>query len=333
MCHCLAKAGALCNIYERKGFLYDEKMNLGELEPFVREGFCGETVFTFEHPKNYIYLPENIRKIGFLVYEFTELPPLWVENINKYLDLVFVPSLFVYETFLSSGVKKDKMRILRYGFNPVFYYPEPAREGGFSFLCVGSAQKREGLDTLLSAFEEAFRDISEVSLTLKLSYKRANPKIFELRCFDGLIEDYKKILGSRLSVMDTPLSEEEMGNLYRRCTAYVSFSRAEAFGLPFLEALACGRPCVSVNYSGQKDFLNRDNSYFVSHSLEICKNEEYESSGRKQFSAAAHRDSAVKTLREVFTAAKDGNLKKGFFPEGEQYYHWEKITAEFLSVI
>ncbi|GAB4032440.1 MAG: hypothetical protein Fur0012_10970 [Elusimicrobiota bacterium] len=333
MCHCLAKSGALCNIYERKGFLYDEGMSLGELESFVREGFLGETIFTFEHPKNYVYLPENGRKIGFLVYEFTELPPIWVENINKYLDLVFVPSLFVYETFLTSGVKKDKLRILRYGFNPVFYHPGPKEEGNFRFLCIGSAQKREGVDILLSAFEEAFRDISEVSLTIKLSYKRANPKIFELRGFEGLIEDYKKMLGRRLSVLDSPLSEEEMGNLYRCCHAYVSFSRAEAFGLSFLEALACGRPCISVNYSGQKDFLNRDNSYFVSHSLEICKNEEYESSGCKQFSAVAHRDCAVKTLREVFLASKDGNIKKGFFSEGEQYYHWEKITMEFLSMI
>lgn len=332
MCLCLAKSGVLSNIYERKGFLYDCDMKLGELEDFIKEGFLGDAVFTFEHPKNYVYLPKDIKKIGFLVYEFTSLPSLWTENINNYLDLVYVPSLFVYEVFVSSGVKKEKIRILRYGFNPRIYYPGYKKnKGKFDFLCVGSPQKREGIDMLLASFLEAFEKNIEVNLTLKLSYKYSNPKIFELRGFNGLLQDYSSKLGDRFKIIDYPLSEEQMGDLYRSCDAYVSFSKAEAFGLPFLEALACGKPCVCANYSGQKDFLNRDNSYFISHKLEIAKNEEYEISQDKQFSAKILQESAVRTLKEVFYS-KD-NIKKGILSEGPSYYHWEKISEEFVNSI
>ncbi len=332
MCLCLAQRGALVNIYERKGFLYDSKIDLGGLEKFIKDEFLGDVVLTFEHPKNYIYLPENKIKIGFLVYEFTTLPQIWVDNINKFLDLVFVPSLFVYEVFVSSGVKKEKIRILRYGFNPDFYYPGERKDKSlFNFLCIASPQKREGLDLLLKAFDEAFNEIEGVSLIIKLSYRRNNPKLFELRGFEGLIEDYSKKLKNKLNIIDKSLTEIEMGELYRSCDVYVSFSKAEAFGLPFLEAQACGKPCIALNYSGQKDFLNMENSYFVPHKIEISKNEEYEISKIKQFSALPLHDMACKVFREVFFSKE--NLKKGFLKEGSAYYHWENIVSDFILLL
>lgn len=332
ICLCLAKSGNLAGIYERKGFLYDRAMPLDELEPFISKNFVSDIVFTFEHPKNYIYLPKSTKKIGFLVYEFTALPKIWVENINTFLDMVFVPSLFVYKTFVSSGVKKDKIKILRYGFNPQYYYPQnTAKKDSFFFLCVGSAQKREGIDLLLAAFKNAFDNRSNVNLVIKLSYSNMRPKPFEIRNFKAVIDDYKRELGDRLLIIDSALSEKEMGYLYRSCDAYVSFTKAEAFGLCFVEALACGKPCVAINYSGQKDFLNRENSYFILHKLEVAKNEEYEISNIRQFSAAVVLDSAVRVLREVASAGK--SLKKGFFLEGSSYYHWDKITEEFLSYL
>ncbi len=332
ICLCLAKSGNLAGIYERKGFLYDQAISLGELEPFITQDFSSDIVFTFEHPKNYIYLPKEAKKIGFLVYEFTSLPQSWVENINSFLDMVFVPSLFVYETFVSSGVKKEKIKILRYGFNPRYYYPQSAvKKDAFSFLCVGSPQKREGIDLLLSAFKDAFESNSNTELIIKLSYFDTRPKMFEIRDFKGILEDYKRQLGGRLSIIDRPLSEKEMGDLYRSCSAYVSFTKAEAFGLPFIEALACGKPCIAANYSGQKDFLNRENSYFVSHRLEAAKNEEYESSNVRQFSARVLEDSAIRALREA--ASSGESLKKGCFAEGPSYYHWDKIAGEFISCL
>jgi glycosyltransferase involved in cell wall biosynthesis len=40
-------------------------------------------------------------------------------------------------------------------------------------------------------------------------------------------------------------------------------TKAEGWGLPILEALACGIPAIATNYSGHTDFLNDANGYLV----------------------------------------------------------------------
>jgi len=54
-----------------------------------------------------------------------------------------------------------------------------------------------------------------------------------------------------------------MPKLYNSMDAFVLISRGEGFGLPYLEAGACGLPVIGSNCSGQTDFLNKDNSYLV----------------------------------------------------------------------
>jgi len=321
----------IVNIYERKGFLYNENFSLGILSNKIHNELCGDIILTFEHPKNYIYLPENKKNIGFLVYEFTRLPELWVENINKYLSLVFVPSFFNYKVFIDSGVEKEKIRILRYGINPEFYYPSKNKNQKLTFLCVGSPQKREGIDILLETFDMTFKENEDIKLILKLSYLPENPKIFEIRDFKGILSDYKNKMGNKLEIIDEQLTENQMGELYRKSDIYFSLSRAEAFGLPFLEAIACGKPVIAINYGGTKDFLNNENCYSIAHKIISADGFEYQKTNFRQFITMPYKDNVVSTLKKIY--ADKNNLKKPDLKEKIEYYFWEKIVSEFFELI
>jgi len=317
------------NIYERKGFLYDKNFEIGELERVVDNKFKGDFVFTFEHPKNYIYLPKNGFNIGFLVYEFSKLPPLWVENINKYLRLVFVPSKFTYEVFKKSGVDIGKLRILRYGVDKSIYFKSQKKEEGkIRFLSISSLHKREGVDLLLKSFYKAFKDIDDVELLLKLSYMTNNSKSFEIKDFDRLIEFYKTHLGIKLRVISNNLSEFEIAELYRNSNYYFSLSKAESFGLCFLESLAAGTPTIALNYSGQSDFLNEENSFFIKHTIKETDGDEYEKTELKQYSAYPDIDDCVSKLRDIYF-----NKMNKDFTFDYDYFDWKKITEEFLQII
>jgi hypothetical protein len=91
----------------KKGIGFDPNFPLSDelRERIVPRNYVAEKEIAFIHPSLY----KNINgrdKIGILVYETYPLPNIWVENINKYLDLLTVPSNFVKELCIRSGVKK-----------------------------------------------------------------------------------------------------------------------------------------------------------------------------------------------------------------------------------
>lgn len=58
--------------------------------------------------------------------------------------------------------------------------------------------------------------------------------------------------------------QDHIRELYASCDVWLSSSRAEGFGLPALEAMACRCPLVSTRYGGPADFLRDDeNGYLV----------------------------------------------------------------------
>ena len=52
-----------------------------------------------------------------------------------------------------------------------------------------------------------------------------------------------------------------MLRLYRSADSLVLSTRGEGWGLPILEAMACGLPVIATNWSAHTDFFNETNGY------------------------------------------------------------------------
>ena len=223
---------------------------------------------------------------------------------------------------------------MRYGFNPRYYYPAdqfPPKDP-FTFLCIANPHKREGIEFLLQSYAKAFTSGDPVRLRLKLSYMPpANTQNYECRELARILEDFKADPSAPLlDYFSDSLTEEGMGELYRSSHAYISFSRSEAFGLCFLEALACGLPVASIPYSGQVDFLTPHNARFIDFSMVKTRGEEYEWVGSKQEVSKPCIESGQRVMQDLFSHPPEKPLPPDLPPKAE-HFHWKNVAQDFLA--
>ena len=67
----------------------------------------------------------------------------------------------------------------------------------------------------------------------------------------------------RIRLLEQNLPAEEVQSLIQHAIAFVSLHRSEGFGLGLMEAMAAGTPVVATGYSGNPEFMSRDNSILI----------------------------------------------------------------------
>ena len=128
-------------------------------------------------------------------------------------------------------------------FRPLaFAETEEARQnlgiGDDFLLAVGTLEPRKNLSLLVSAFEEVSRARSEGNTQLVIAGGRG----WLSAPFFAAIE--KSPARSRILLTDY-LHDEDLRALYASCRAFIYPSLYEGFGLPPLEAMACGAPVIA----------------------------------------------------------------------------------------
>lgn len=145
-------------------------------------------------------------------------------------DVVFVPSEFVYESFLERGFHDSDLRLIPFGVDPETFTPPSdfARENReFMALFVGQISLRKGIQYLLPAWERA-----DVDGTLAFAGEVTDDA-------KHVVEEYR----------DSESIEflgwvDDMAALYKRASIFAFPSIEEGSALVSYEAMASGLPSV-----------------------------------------------------------------------------------------
>jgi glycosyltransferase involved in cell wall biosynthesis len=170
---------------------------------------------------------------------------------NDILQLLRIPAERVRTVYLAAGEpytpdgdwRADESARQKYGLAP---------EGGY-VLYLGGFDARKNVRALLSAWTWADASIGQ-NYPLVLGGQLPAP--------DGrLFEDFPA-LARELDIADTvkfigPVDEADKPALYRGASVFVYPSRYEGFGLPPLEAMACGVPVVASNAASVVEVVGR----------------------------------------------------------------------------
>jgi len=182
---------------------------------------------------------------------------------NQKRRLHFVKNFSHKIIAVSETAKKDAMEILHLPEEKITVIYEAADEIYFPrgelsvnrvkekfniknqyFLCVGTREPRKNIDRVVMAFADVVETNENLSLVIVGKY--------------GWGEDKLKIKNEKLKIKLLGFVEkEDLACLYSGAVALVYPSLYEGFGLPILEAMACGCPVITSDQGSMKEIAGK----------------------------------------------------------------------------
>jgi glycosyltransferase involved in cell wall biosynthesis len=152
-----------------------------------------------------------------------------------------LPESFQKVTGASEG-QVDLMA--RYGLNRPFV------------LCTGGDEPRKNMEGLIAAFSllpKEVRTAHQLVIVCKLS-EHGRRQLARVASGNGLKREEVLCPGY--------IPDEDLSLLYATCAVFVFPSFHEGFGLPVLEAMACGAPVIGSNCTSIPEIIDRDDALF-----------------------------------------------------------------------
>jgi len=198
-------------------------------------------------------------------WEFGVLPEEWVQRLEA-VDEIWAPSEYVRRVYVESGVDPRKVHVVPNGIDPELFRPDAkpmalATRKKFKFLFVGGTIHRKGPDLLLKAYLETFTAADDVCLVIK---DFGGQGVYTGQTFESQIRAAQSRLNApEILYLNDDLAPDALPGLYTACDCLVHPYRGEGFGLPVLEAMACGRPVIVTGGGSTDDFATDEFSYRI----------------------------------------------------------------------
>ena len=141
-------------------------------------------------------------------------------------------------------ITEDRVTVVNPGVDTQWFAPAARRDEGAGarpyVFCVAGDDPSKNVETLIDAFARLSQPVRE-RYDLVLAG--------DVRKRAGLSDRVARLGLTDRVLFPGPVSDERLLHLYRQARLFVFPSRYEGFGLPVLEAMACGCPVIASNAS------------------------------------------------------------------------------------
>jgi glycosyltransferase involved in cell wall biosynthesis len=166
-------------------------------------------------------------------------------------DHIIVPATFTKNQLMSKmGLASEKITVVGEGVRSIYLEDVtreeslPALKSKFGLqnpylLFVGTLEKRKNIIGLIKAYGRLHSQISNTPDLVLVGGEGYGFEEIKASIESSGLQNKIKRLGF--------VNEDMLADLYRSCEAFVFLSHEEGFGIPVIEAMACGAPVLTSN--------------------------------------------------------------------------------------
>ena len=190
-------------------------------------------------------------KIGWTMCEVQPWPDSWIEGLG-WVDEAWVPTAWEAASLLDAGFDGN-LQVMPLGVDPGIRHPGitpwPDRPPvDFLFVSCFMWAVRKNADMLITAFRDEFGPDESVALYIKTGTNRPGETLqYETRW-------WLREPAARVFVTQDFIHDAVMGGLYTMGDCFVLPSSGEGWCLPAMDALACGCPVITTDWSAPAEW-------------------------------------------------------------------------------
>ncbi|KAA0207046.1 glycosyltransferase family 1 protein [Candidatus Uhrbacteria bacterium] len=267
------------------------------------------------HDVGFKRFPEVYKKIQVAYHEITTR-----DIVRRRARIITVSEFCKREIVELYGADPEKIFVTPLGLDHERFVPQVASRKsqvaekygikGPYLLFVGRIDKKKNLPVLVKAFDMIADEYPEIELVLAGTFSGPS----------GLAttgaEDLKRVIrhskfAARIKLLGY-LDEADKPALLSAAAAYVQPSIYEGFGLPPLEAMACGTPAICANAASLPEVIGKGNALFF---------------------APKHPDELAEAIRNLLASDE---LRRELVEKGlarAKEYDWRRTAAETLRML
>lgn len=231
----------------------------------VGVGFWGDFPDIVHHPQRFGMLPVPWLLADGYVANYRH-------DLNE-MPLILVTADWVRETYVRDGIRGDRMVTLPVGCDTDAFTPRSfddpkvhalreslgIRPDQLMILTVGGDAASKGAREVMKALAQVTNDVPDWRYVCKVW---PQPRTLVQ---NGLDEALARQLGlaDRVSFPTHRVSRNLMPYLLSACDVYAAPSRLEGFGMPQVEAGACGKPVIGIRAMAMLDTLVHGETAFL----------------------------------------------------------------------
>lgn len=200
----------------------------------------------------------------------------WVANYHKELNkqpLLVATSNWVKSTYMRDGVKGDNIHVCHIGLDPEIFFPQKDKqkithvrknlgiqENEIMIFTTGGDVTSKGAQEMIQALAKVNKQFKKWKYVLKTlpTFSSYDHGKNEEKLISSLGLDKNKFVYIRDDYFPDKIAE-----LLQACDIYAAPSRLEGFGMTQVEAMACGKPVISINVGGPRDTIVHGKTGFL----------------------------------------------------------------------